>query len=97
MDKSTKRPDIIDAILTAEAYINQPRPNGENEVLENTSPVCIDLGDIKTDDICPVCGGRGKQKAMRAAMTFDGPSVRVEDFEWDCFYCSGTGKVRKRT
>ena len=52
----------------------------------------IDLaaGPDSTAVNCPMCFGTGKLKAMQNAMTYDGPSVRVEDKTIKCMHCMGT-------
>lgn len=46
-------------------------------------------------DICPVCFGSGKVKAMQMANTFNGPSIRVEDVSVTCATCGGRGMLKE--
>lgn len=50
----------------------------------------LDLGDL-----CPVCLGSGKVKAMQRLALFGGGSVRGPDTQVVCTYCSGTGRRPK--
>lgn len=52
--------------------------------------VSIDLGDL-----CPVCLGRGKVKAMQRLALFGGGSVRGPDTWVVCAACHGTGRRTK--
>lgn len=49
--------------------------------------VSIDLGDL-----CPLCLGSGKLKAMQRLALFGGGSVRGPDTRVTCTYCNGTGR-----
>lgn len=52
--------------------------------------VSIDLGDL-----CPMCLGRGKQKAMQRLALLGGGSVRGLDTWVVCTACHGTGRRTK--
>jgi len=43
-------------------------------------------------DLCPLCGGTGKLKAMQMAMTYDAGAVRYKDTTTKCSQCNGTGR-----
>jgi RecJ-like exonuclease len=44
-------------------------------------------------DLCPICLGSGKIKAMqRAKISNSKETVRAKDVELKCSYCKGSGK-----
>lgn len=53
--------------------------------------VSIGLGDL-----CPMCLGRGKQKAMQRLALFGGGSIRGPDTKITCPHCKGRGVLERR-
>lgn len=49
---------------------------------------------VYLSELCPVCFGSGKIKAMQAYMTYDAGPIRGPDTKIVCPYCKGTGKAK---
>lgn len=43
--------------------------------------------------ICPMCGGSGKMKAMQRLALFGGGSIRGPDTRVTCPHCKGRGRM----
>lgn len=43
-------------------------------------------------DLCPLCFGSGKLRAMQRVALFGGGSIRGKDTTVKCTHCDGTGR-----
>ena len=70
--------------------LNNRNPNHNNQISIKIDPAA----NVTFDNICPMCFGSGKVKAMQMAAYIGGGSIRVEDTKVECPHCNGRGWVK---